>query len=217
MTTPTLRLTPTQLPTFQSASKDPDKYMRRTPVNLIVAMAPDRLIGVVNANGHGQLPWQYSADLSWFRTRTAGGVAIMGRKTWDSIPLGRTGEKLPDRVKIVLTSKPGSLGPGGASSAESLDDALDQVSVYREERPIWIIGGASVYQEALDRGLVRDLFLTRVPAPARALAEDEQPVLFPDLDWSKWTKISDFTPPAEPRIRFELYRPIPGGSRIETG
>ena len=47
------------------------------------------------------LPWRVSADLKMFKKETEGGILIMGRKTYDSLP-----SALKGRYIIVLTSKP---------------------------------------------------------------------------------------------------------------
>ena len=49
-------------------------------ISLIVAMTPDRLIGV-----KGRLPWHKPGDLKRFKQLTSNHVVVMGRKTFDSI------------------------------------------------------------------------------------------------------------------------------------
>ena len=54
-----------------------------------------------NAIGRdGTLPWHFSEDLKNFKKLTTGSPIIMGRKTWDSLPI----KPLPDRRNIVLSS-----------------------------------------------------------------------------------------------------------------
>ena len=54
-----------------------------------------------NAIGReGTLPWHFSEDLKNFKKLTTGSPIIMGRKTWDSLPI----KPLPERRKIVLSS-----------------------------------------------------------------------------------------------------------------
>ena len=47
-------------------------------LNLIVAMAANRVIGVNNG-----MPWHLPADFAWFKRATMGHPVIMGRKTWE--------------------------------------------------------------------------------------------------------------------------------------
>ncbi len=59
----------------------------------------------------GVLPWRLPADMAFFRKLTScttdpnkRNAVIMGRKTWESIPLKF--KPLPQRTNIVLTSQP---------------------------------------------------------------------------------------------------------------
>ena len=51
---------------------------------------------------NGDLLEHIPEDLKYFKELTSGGVVIMGRKTWDSLPK----KPLPNRVNIVITSNP---------------------------------------------------------------------------------------------------------------
>ena len=48
----------------------------------------------------GKLPWYIPEDLKNFKKITTQSIVIMGRKTWDSLPL----KPLPKRRNIVLSS-----------------------------------------------------------------------------------------------------------------
>ena len=77
--------------------------MKPPHVNLVLLMAADP-DGVIGHNG--TLPWNYPEDLKHFKATTTGegkGV-IMGRATWESLPVTSSGEKLPGRKKIVITT-----------------------------------------------------------------------------------------------------------------
>ena len=103
--------------------------------SLIVAYGRNREIGA-----NGDLPWGrgLSSDLAEFKKRTLGGSVIMGRKTFESI--GR--QALPERENIVISSTP--TGVPGVLTAVDLDSAY-ALARY----PIFIIGGAKVYESAL--------------------------------------------------------------------
>ena len=61
------------------------------------------LIWAQDENGgigkNGQLPWHISEDLKNFKKITSNSTIIMGRKTWDSLPI----KPLPNRENIVLS------------------------------------------------------------------------------------------------------------------
>ena len=47
----------------------------------------------------GKLPWHIKEDLKNFKTLTLNSTIIMGRKTWDSLPI----KPLPKRKNLVLS------------------------------------------------------------------------------------------------------------------
>jgi dihydrofolate reductase len=105
-------------------------------VGLIWAQAADGVIG-----DQGALPWHLPEDLSRFRSLTMGATVVMGRATWESLP--DAVRPLPGRRNVVLSRQPGWRA-AGATAATSLEEALADTS-----EPVWVIGGASVYESAL--------------------------------------------------------------------
>ena len=103
--------------------------------SIIVAYGRNREIGT-----NGDLPWgrDLPADLAEFRKRTLGRSVIMGRKTFESI--GK--RPLPERENIVISSTP--TGVSGVLTAIDLDSAY-ALARY----PVFIIGGAKVYESSL--------------------------------------------------------------------
>lgn len=116
-------------------------------VGLIVATDPNGIIGI-----DGRIPWSYPSDLRRFKALTMGGVLIMGRKTWESI--GR--RHLPGRLSLVISS----VGQPDVETCSSLEMALERAPM---DRPVWVIGGAQVYRDVLERGLVDFAEVTMVP------------------------------------------------------
>lgn len=51
-------------------------------ISIIVAMSPQRAIGFRN-----RLPWHLPEDLAHFKALTTGHTIIMGRKTFESLPM----------------------------------------------------------------------------------------------------------------------------------
>ena len=108
---------------------------------ILVAVSPEGIIGKDNS-----IPWHYSADLKRFKRLTLGKTVIMGRRTWESLPV----KPLPDRRNIVITRS--SLD--GVEYFPSIDDALATC-----EGDVWFIGGAGIYQEALEKADIIDMTL----------------------------------------------------------
>ena len=75
---------------------------------------------------------------------------------------------MPERINIVLTSQPDNYQfPPEVIVAKSMQEALDKL----QEPPlaeaienIWIVGGYSVYKEAMDSPLCNRIYLTRIMA-----------------------------------------------------
>jgi len=124
--------------------------------NALAAPAPLALILAVARNGvigkSGELPWHLPEDLKHFKKTTTGHAIIMGRKTYDSI-----GRPLPKRRNIVVTRQ-AELEIQGCERAASLDEAI---ALARTSDPCpFIIGGASLYEEALP--IATEIHLTTV-------------------------------------------------------
>jgi dihydrofolate reductase len=104
-------------------------------VGLVWAQAANGVIGA-----DGGLPWHLPEDLARFKALTLGSTVVMGRATWESLPPAV--RPLPGRHNVVLTRRPGWEAPG-AVVCGSLAEALDRPG------DVWVVGGASVYAEAL--------------------------------------------------------------------
>ncbi len=137
-------------------------------VNLIVAMAKNRVIGVDN-----KMPWHLPADFAWFKRHTLGHPVVMGRKTFESI-----GKPLPGRRNLVVSRNP-DWHAMGCDVFNSLDAALASASAAAE---IFVIGGASLYVAALQTA--DRLYVTEVDATL------EGDTYFPALDGMQWHEIS---------------------------
>ena len=122
-------------------------------ISIIAAVAQNRAIGFQN-----KLIYWLPNDLKRFKALTTGHTIIMGRNTFLSLPKGA----LPNRRNIVL-SRSVSAFPG-CDVYPSLDEALAHCA---PDEDVYIIGGASVYQQALP--LADRLCLTEIDdTPAEA-------------------------------------------------
>ena len=113
---------------------------------IIIISAIDNNRGIGNGN---KLLYHITNDLIRFRNLTRFHTVIMGRKTFDSI-----GKPLTERTNIVITRNP-SLEIDGCIMASSLQDALSKA-----DGLVFIIGGESIYKEALP--LADELMLTEI-------------------------------------------------------
>lgn len=121
---------------------------------IIAAVAQNLAIGFEN-----KLLYWLPNDLKRFKALTTGHTIVMGRKTFESFPKGA----LPNRRNVVL-SRNANLELPGAECFTSLKDALASC---KEDEHVYIIGGDSVYKQALP--LADELCLTLVEdTPAQA-------------------------------------------------
>ena len=135
-------------------------------LTLIAAIAENRAIGLDN-----KLLYWLPDDMRRFRQLTTGHAVIMGRRTWESLPKGA----LPNRRNIVLSRQPGYVAPG-AEVFTSLDAVL---STFSHEEEVFVIGGASLYAEAMPRA--HRLCLTRVHDTPQAAD-----AFFPEFSDEEW-------------------------------
>ena len=132
-------------------------------ISMIAAVARNRAIGFEN-----ELIYWLPNDLKRFKALTTGHTIVMGRKTFESLPKGA----LPNRRNCVLTRSIDQL-PG----CECFKDWDSFIASCQPDEDIYIIGGASLYRELLDKA--DRLCLTEIDdTPAQA------DTFFPD--YSNW-------------------------------
>jgi len=135
------------------------------PISIIVAIAQNNAIGKDN-----QLLWHIPADLKRFKALTTGHTIVMGKRTFESLPL----RPLPNRRSVVITDILGEKIEG-CTMAYSINDAIEQMD---EEKENFIIGGGSVYRQFLP--FANQLYLTIVKK------DFDADTFFPEIDYSEW-------------------------------
>lgn len=135
-------------------------------LSVIAAVAENGAIGYEN-----KLLYWLPNDLKRFKALTTGHTIIMGRRTFESLPKGA----LPNRRNVVLSKNAHFIAPDIEVYA-SLNEALASCS---EGEEVFIIGGASVYREALP---MADRLCLTIVHDTPAHADAFFPWLNP-LDW----------------------------------
>jgi len=139
-------------------------------------------IGNNNELGKGNdLIWYLPADLKRFKKRTTGHPIIMGRNTFESI-----GKPLPNRRTIIITRNT-SYQKEGCEVVHSLEDAIELIA---SQEDAFIIGGAQIYKEAMEKNVVDQLDITKVDQ------DFDADVFFPAIDSMVWEEVSieNFSP-----------------------
>ncbi|MCS6815692.1 MAG: dihydrofolate reductase [Cyanobacteria bacterium] len=172
--------------------------MKMPEIVIIAALAErNRVIG-----RHGKVPWHIPEDSKRFQSLTRGHAVIMGRKTWSEDL-----EKCPlqQRRNIVITQHPEHYQvadrcrdyPLGLRFVPSLWAALREVE---DEDKVFIVGGASIYAQALPLADVLDLTLVE--------GDYDGDVYFPKYEHLLGSEFEQVTVEHHPGFRFETYRRI---------
>ena len=151
-------------------------------LSLIAAVAENGAIGFEN-----KLLYWLPNDLKRFKALTTGHTIVMGRRTFESLPKGA----LPNRRNIVLSRNTSYEAPG-IEVFPSFEAAL--VACQSDEE-VFVIGGASVYAEALSKTDRLCLTLVHdIPGAADAF--------FPWLNPADWTVANEERHDADERHAF---------------
>ena len=100
---------------------------------------------------NGMLPWHISEDLQNFKKLTLDSTILMGRKTWESLPI----KPLSKRRNIVLSSKK----VADVECYTSIEECIEKLDDDGTEK-IFVIGGSTVYQNFIHRA--DELHITQV-------------------------------------------------------
>jgi len=127
-------------------------------------------LGIGGIGFKGELPWpRINKDLNFFKNCTTNkinlsnnvikNVVIMGRKTWESIPVEY--KPLSDRINIVISR---TFKEGNNNDFVVFNNLNDALSKYDDENlyNIWIIGGTSLYNEAILMNNCKNIFITKI-------------------------------------------------------
>ena len=114
-------------------------------MKVIAAMTPKRVIGRGST-----IPWKIPGEQKWFKEVTMGHCVLMGSKTYVSI-----GKPLPGRRNLVVSRNRTWEG------VEMIRD-LSQFNPDNYQGEIFVIGGAQIYRQLLDR--CDELLITQLKA-----------------------------------------------------
>ena len=136
-------------------------------ISLITAFDPNQVIGYQN-----QLPWHLPEDLQYFKQITSHKTVVMGRKTFESI-----GKPLPNRHNIVVST---SLSLKEEHGLTVVTDPKHLIQ--RHTEPLFIIGGARIYEFFLPHA--QKLYITHIQQPFPGDCQ------FPPIPWEEWQLVS---------------------------
>ena len=166
-------------------------------MNLIVAASENFGIGY-----KGKLLFSIPEDMRYFKETTLNKVVVMGRNTYESLPV----KPLKNRVNIVLSADM-DFNPADVTVCRSIEAAAKEIKKYPSD-DVYIIGGEKVYRDFLD--YCDTALITKVRAVRRADS------FFPDMDKAgNWEKVweSDIKTREDLTFTFTKYVKNPAESR----
>jgi len=167
---------------YRGQINDHQLSVKEMNITLIAAVAENNAIGKGN-----KMLWHLPDDFSYFKRNTLDRSVVMGRKTFESI-----GKPLPERRNIVL-SRRADWATDGVDVANSVDDVL---TYCRDEREIFVIGGADLYRQMLP--LAQKILLTRIHAAPDGDA------FFPEIPGTEWALVRQEQHPRDEKHAYDF-------------
>ncbi len=139
-------------------------------ISAIAAVASNGMLGL-----NGWLPWDVPEELAYFERTVAGAALVIGRLTYESMDV------VPEDSFVVTRQADLPMRPG-CTRVDSVEQGLR--SALATGKPVFVIGGASVYAAAWP--YCERFYLTRIDRP---FAGD---TLFPEsIPLDQWEIVSD--------------------------
>lgn len=154
-------------------------------ITLIAATDKNGLIG-----NNGNLPWKIPEDMEYFKKVTTGNIVVMGRKTYISI-----GKPLKNRINVLVSeSILETFNP-----EKNLDGYMNDIVVvksfetilngYFDTREMYIIGGRSIYAQALEQNIPDRILLSKIDGEYEG--DQYMPEIPKEYTFKQCFKISD--------------------------
>lgn len=154
------------------------------------------IIAAIGRNGelgyNNKLIWHIPGDMAIFKKMTMGHHIIMGRKTYESI-----GRPLPGRVNFVLSRTDFPVSTH-ITKFTDLQTAIETAKL-RDECEVFIIGGASIYKDALP--IATRMYITHIDDEATADT-------WFNPDWKLWEIKDEICFNETPSWTFRTYEKI---------
>lgn len=143
------------------------------------------------------LPWRIPSDMRLFKDITTGegmNVVIMGRKTWESLPVRH--RPLSNRTNLIISSTLTTSAAENTNVYSSLPAALSgpecKTASQRGGR-VYLVGGALLYAEAIRNINCSTLFVTNVTSSPSTNKNTTPPpqfdTFFPEISQDEYIHI----------------------------
>jgi dihydrofolate reductase len=167
-----------------------DEQIQRLELILIAAIGSNYAIGQ-----NGQMPWpnrEYKEDMKRFKELTSGNPVIIGRKTYESLPI----QPLKNRQNIVLSRNHNYNPHPDVIVEHSIQKVIFNLA--KEQTPkAYVMGGAAIYKLAMP--LADTLQITHIKKPYEA------DTFFPEINMDLWKIENEEQCVEDNRLTFVTY------------
>ncbi len=174
----------------------------------------------------GDLAWRIREDMKYFKQITTDPLSnfppkgeritqkqnavIMGRKTWDSIP--EKYKPLPGRINAILSrSFNYEDNFWEICKYSSLESSIEHLESREDVEDIFVIGGAQIYNLALQKNVVDTIYLTRVEGDYNCdvflnIEKKGENIVYEDMEFKSVSKSEWKENKKGIKFRFEVYK-----------
>lgn len=103
------------------------------------------------------LLYKIKDDLRNFKQNTINNTILMGKKTFDSLPI----KPLPKRNNIIITHDQ-NYNCDNCIICQSIEDGIKYWKEHLYNTDLFIIGGSSIYRQVLDKDIADEMIITLV-------------------------------------------------------
>jgi dihydrofolate reductase len=145
-----------------------------------------------------QIPWAFhKEDMKIFsqKTKSEGGIVVMGRKTYESLP--ERFRPLKDRRNIVITRDKNWESIG----VETFSSVGVVIENFKDSATLWICGGGEIYKQFIDKA--NELHISHFD-----ISPEGASVYFPEIDLKVWREVesSEFIASEKsPKFTHKIY------------
>jgi len=147
---------------------------------------------------NNDLMWNLPVDMKFFKDKTTDNIVVMGRKNYDSIP--EKYRPLPNRENVILTRNK-DFKAEGCLVFHSFEEILTHYE-NEEDRTMFIIGGGEIYNLALEKDIVDEMYITKIN---KAYDAD---TFFPEINLREWRRLKILTNPEDKQheAEFDIWK-----------
>ena len=109
---------------------------------------------------NGTIPFHNHVDMNHFKNITTNHIVIMGRKTWESLPI----QPLPRRMNVIISKTLSIIDNPNVYIYRSIEECIHSINVEScfGNKMKFVIGGATIYNYFITNLLIHSFYHTIV-------------------------------------------------------